>query len=58
MQWVSLFIDKYTALYFDSFGIEYIPQEVSKIKKKSMIHNTFRIQFDNAIMCRFYLLLL
>ena len=26
--WVSLFIDRNTALYFDSYGIEYIPQEV------------------------------
>ena len=26
--WVSLFIDKNLAIYFDSFGIEYIPQEV------------------------------
>ena len=33
--WVSLFIDKNTVLYFDSFGIEYIPQEVlRKIKDK------------------------
>ena len=24
--WVSLFIDKNTAVYFDSSGIEYIPQ--------------------------------
>ena len=30
--WVSLFIDRSTAVYFDSFGIAYIPQEVlSKI---------------------------
>ena len=27
-QWVSLFIDRNTAVYFDSFGIECIPQEV------------------------------
>ena len=26
--WVSLFINRNTAAYFDSFGIEYIPQEV------------------------------
>ena len=26
--WVSLFIDRNRALYFDSLGIEYIPQEV------------------------------
>ena len=24
--WVSLFIDKNTAVYFNSFGIEYVPQ--------------------------------
>ena len=46
-KWVSLFIDKNTAIYFDSFGTKYIPQEVSnKIKDKSITHNTFRIQ-DN-----------
>ena len=26
--WVSLFIDRNTVVDFDSFGIEYIPQEV------------------------------
>ena len=38
-------------MYFDSFGIEYIP---NKIKDKSIIHNIFRIQSDNTIMCGFY----
>ena len=33
--WVSLFTDKNFAIYFDSFGIEYIPQEVwNKITDK------------------------
>ena len=26
--WVSLFIDRNTVVYFDSFGTEYIPQEI------------------------------
>ena len=26
--WLSLFIDRNTAVYIDAFGIEYIPQEV------------------------------
>ena len=53
--WVSLFIDKYTAIYFDSFGIEYIPQEVlNKIRDKSITHNIFRIQDNESIMCGFY----
>ena len=53
--WISLFIDRNTALHFDSFGIEYIPQEVlNKIKDKSITHNIFRIQDNESIMCGFY----
>ena len=53
--WTSLFIDKNTVIYFDSFGIKYIPQEVSnKIKNQSITHNITRIQSDSSIMCGFY----
>ena len=52
--WVSLFIEKITAAYFDTFGIEYIPQKVlNKIKDKSITHNIFRIQKNDSIMCGF-----
>ena len=57
--WVSLFIDKNLAVYFDSFRIEYIHQEVlNKIKDKSITHNTFRIQDNESIMCEFYFIAL
>ena len=50
--WVSLFIGRNTAVYFDSFGIEYIPLEVlNKIRDKSITHDMFRIQDDQSIMC-------
>ena len=53
--WFSLFIDRNTAMYFDSFGIEYIPQEVfNKIENNSITHNISGIQDDDSIMCRFY----
>ena len=53
--WVSLFIDRNIAVYCDSFGIEYIPQEVlNKIKDKSITHNIFRIQDYGSIMCGLY----
>ena len=53
--WVSSFIDRNLAVYFDSFGIEYIPLEVlNKIKDKSITHNIFRIQDNESTMCRFY----
>ena len=51
----SLFIDRNLAVYFDCFGIEYIPQEVlNKIKNKSITHKIFRIQDNASIMCGFY----
>ena len=53
--WVALFIDRNLAVYFDSFGIEYIPQEVlNKIKDKSITHNIFRIQNNESVMCGLY----
>ena len=42
-----------TKIYiFDAFGIKYLPQEVpKKIKDKSIIHNIFRIQDNESIVC-------
>ena len=49
--WILLFIDRHAAVYFDSFKIEYIPQEVlNKIKYKSITQNIFRIRSDDYIM--------
>ena len=53
--WVSLFIDRNTAVYFDFFEIEYIPQEVlNKIRDKPVTHNIFRIPDNESVMCGFY----
>ena len=53
--WVSVFINRNTAVYFDYFGIEYTPQEaLIKIKDKSITHTIFRIQDHDSIMCGFY----
>ena len=46
--WVSLFIDRNTAVYFDSFGNKYILQD-DKIKDKSITHNIFRIKSDDTV---------
>ena len=54
-QWVSLFISQNKDVSFDSFGIEYIPQEVlNKIKDKSITHNVFRILDNESVMGGFY----
>ena len=54
--WVSLSINKNTAVYFDSFEIEYIPQEVlNKIKDKSITHNISKLEDNECIMFLLYL---
>ena len=53
--WVSLFIDRNIAVYFDSLGIKYVPQEVlNKTRDKSITHNIFRIQDNKFSMCVIY----
>ena len=44
-------INKSTALYFDSFGIEHIKKtkKINKMKNKSINHNTFKIQSDDSV---------
>ena len=46
--WVLSFINRNTAVYFDSFGIKYIPQECLN-QDKSITHNIFRIKDNESI---------
>ena len=46
------YLQKKKAVYFDSFQIEYIPQDVlNKIKDQLIAHNIFRIKSNYFIMC-------
>ena len=46
------FNDRNTAAYFDSFEVQYIPQDVlSKVKDKSVTYSIRRIQTDASTMC-------
>ena len=42
-------------IYFDSFGVEDIPNEIKKlIGNKNIIKNIYRIQSYNLIMCEYF----
>ena len=42
-------------IYFDSFGIEYIPEEIKKfIGNKNRKANIFRVQANNSIICGYF----
>ena len=53
--WVSLYVNNKTVTYFDSFGVEHIPEEVNKfINNKNIIANIFRIEAYHSVMCRYF----
>ena len=53
--WVALFCKKNEIIYFDSFGVEHIPEEIKEfIGNKNMKANIFRIQANNSVMFGYY----
>ena len=41
--------------YFDSFGVEYISEEIKKfIGNKNIKANVFRVQANNSVMCGYF----
>ena len=42
--WVALFSSRSEIVYFDSFGVEHVPEEIKKfIGNKNIIANIFRV---------------
>ena len=53
--WIALWVNNNNVTYFDSFGLEHIPKEITKlIKNRNMKTNIFRIKTYDLIMCRYF----
>ena len=54
--WVALFCKKNNEIvYFDSFGVEHIPEEIKElIANKNIKTNIVRIRENNSIMCGYF----
>ena len=53
--WVALWVNNNNVTYFDSFGVEHIPKEITKfIENRNIKTNIFRIQAYDSIMCGFF----
>ena len=53
--WIDLFCSRSEIVYFDSFGIEHVPEEIKElVGNKKMIANIFRVQANNSVMCWFF----
>ena len=56
--WVVIFVKKDELIYFDSFGVEHIPEENKKlIGNKNIKSNIFRIRSYDSVMCGYFCIL-
>ena len=58
-QWIALYVRDNEVIYFDSFGLENISDEIRKlIGNKNIKTNLFKIQAYSSIMCGYVRILL
>ena len=52
---IALFSHRNEIVYFDSFGVEHVPEEIKKfIGNKNIKGNIFRVQADDSVMCGYF----
>ena len=52
---IALLCNRSKIVYFDSFGVEHVPEEIKEfIGNKNIIANIFWVQANNSIMCGYF----
>ena len=53
--WIALFCNRNEIVYFDSFGVEHVPEEIKEfVGNKNIIANIFRVQANNSVMFEYF----
>ena len=53
--WIALFCNRNKIVYFDSFGVEHIPEEIKKlIGNKNIKAIIFAVQANDSVMCGYF----
>ena len=53
--WIALISNRNEIVYFESFGVEHVPEEIIEfIRNKNIIANIFRVQANNSVMCGYF----
>ena len=53
--WIALFCNRNEIVYFDSFGVEHVPEEIKEfVGNKNIKANIFRVQADDSVMCGYF----
>ena len=52
IHWIALFCNRSEIVYFDSFGVKHVPEEIKEfVENKNIIANIFRVPASNSAMC-------
>ena len=52
---IALCCNRSEIVYFDSFGVEHVPEEIKEfVGNKNIIANIFRVQANNSVMCGYF----
>ena len=55
IHWIALFCNRNEIVYFNSFGVEHVPEEIKEfIGNKSIKANIFRVQASDSVMCGYF----
>ena len=53
--WIALFCNRNEIVYFGSFGVEHVPEEIKEfIWNKNIKVNIFRVQANDSVMCGYF----
>ena len=53
--WIDLFCNRSEIVYFNSFGVEHVPEEIKEfIGNKNIKANIFRVQANDSVMCGYF----
>ena len=53
--WIALFCNRNEIVYFDSFGVEHVPEEIKEfVGNKNIIANIFRVQTNDSVMYGYF----
>ena len=53
--WIALFCNRNEIVYFDSFGVEHVPEEIKEfVGNENIIANIFRVEANNSVMWNYF----
>ena len=53
--WIALFCNRNETVYFSSFGVEHVPEEIKEfVGNLNIKANIFRVQANDPVMCGYF----